>query len=35
MERIGAQLLTSEAYLGGMFLDNSAARVRRQVQQGL
>lgn len=35
LERIGVQLLTSEAYLGGMFLDNSAARVRRQVQQGL
>ena len=35
MERIGAQLITSEAYLGGMFLDNSAGRVRRQVQQGV
>ncbi len=35
MERIGAQLLTSEAYLQGMFLNGSAARVSRQVQQGV
>lgn len=35
MERIGAQLITSEAYLQDMFLNQSSGRVRRQVQQGV